>query len=98
MTAAAVTCFQVAHGGDNFAKTSDVLSASDIVYKEVNVTSIKKQTTDKTKGPDKGPKTTTSAKPSSTTTSSGGIPTLTAGPLAMMGGAVGAGLLALAAL
>ena len=72
LTLAPVTCFQVAHGGGNVHKTSRTVASSDISYREVNVTSLKKQ---KDKG--KAPKTVTLTKKPSPTD---GAPTATAKP------------------
>lgn len=84
-------------------RTSGVIPQSEIVYQEVNVTALRKDT-DKDKGKGKGTKTepdtvTVTETPSPTPTSNAGaVQTITAGPLAMMGGVIGAGVLAIAAL
>ena len=92
LTASPVVCSQIAHGGGNIQKTSGTIAASEIVYSAIDVTALKQQTT--------GPKTVTVAPTTSSTTSSsstGGVETMTSGPFAMAG-AIGAGLLAFAAL
>lgn len=72
------------------------------MYQEVDVTALRKETeTGKNKGTGKATKPDTAKAtptPTTTTSSAWGLQTVTAGPLVMMGGAVGAGVLALAVL
>ena len=99
LTDSPVVCSQLAHGGGNVAKTSQTIAASEIVYQAVDVTKLPKKTDDKkkTKTKTKEKTVTVTAQPTSTS-KAWAFQTVTAGPLAMMGGALGAGAIALAAL
>ncbi len=78
-----------------FCAIAALVPASEVVYKAVDVTSLKAQTT--TTGPNGKDTVTVTATPSTSSTSTGGMETMTSGPLPLLG-AIGAGLLAMAAL
>ncbi|TKA75054.1 hypothetical protein B0A55_05991 [Friedmanniomyces simplex] len=87
------TCVQAAIGGGNIAKTTTTVGASGITYQAVDVTQTMNNTSTM---PVTVTVTPTSSSTSSTSSSTAGAQTAS-GPWAM-GGAVGAGLFALAAL
>lgn len=87
-------CTQAQLGGGNIQRTSSTLGASQIVYQAVDVTQTINNTSTEPVTVTVAPSTTSTT--SSTSSSTAGAQTAN-GPWAM-GGAVGAGLVALAAL
>lgn len=81
-------------GGGIISKTSTTLGASAILYQAVDVTATVNNTSTE---PVTVTVTAKSSTTSSTSSSTAGVQTMTSGPWAM-GGAVGASLIALAAL
>lgn len=99
LTNTPVTCNQNAHGGGQIQQTTAVVDASDVLYQEVSVTATPKaQKTDdsKTKKKESAKEKTTTVTP--TPVSTGGVADVTGRSWVGAVGAVGAGIVALAAL